>query len=62
MTKSYLVVRNGVSKKTGAVYSLAQKICQMKDGGAEFLNENDKYVTNDIRPVGTIIQVEQMEV
>lgn len=62
MTNTYLVVTNGVSKKTGAVYSIAQRICQKKDKSSEWLNEKDQYFTDDIRPVGSIITVEQMEV
>lgn len=62
MTNTYLVVRNGVSKKTGAVYSVANRVFKSKDGNSEWLDEKDKYWTDDIRPVGSVISVEQIEV
>lgn len=62
MTKIYMVVRNGLSKKTGALYSIAYRKVQAKETGYEFLDEKDSYFTDDIRPVGTMLKVEQMEV
>lgn len=61
MTKTYMVIRNGTAKKSGEVYSLALKLSKSKDG-FQWLDERDKYFTNDIRPVGALIEVEQMEV
>lgn len=62
MTNTYLVVRNGVSKKTGAVYSVANRVFKSKDGTSEWIDSNDKFWLDDARPVGTIVNVEQMEV
>lgn len=62
MKKSYMVIRNGTSKKTGELYSLALNLCKSNDGKSEWLDEKDKYFANDIRPVGSVISVEQMEV
>jgi len=62
MTKTYMVIRNGTSKKTGAVYSLAQRLAQNKDTGFEWLDEKDMFWTDDIRSVGTFFDVEQLEV
>lgn len=62
MTKTYLVVSNGVSKKTGSLYSIAQRVCQKKDKSSEWLDTKDQYFTDDIRPVGSMIEIEQMEV
>ena len=62
MTKTYLVVSNGVSKKTGKKYSIAQRVCQKYDKSSEWLDSKDQYFTDDIRPVGTLVEVEQMEV
>lgn len=62
MTKTYMVVRNGAAKKTGETYSVALRKCQSRDGNTEWLDEKDKYWTDDIRPVGSEIKVEQMEV
>jgi|GEM_PF-3677910 len=61
MTKRYLVVSNGAAKKTGEVYSRAYKIA--KDSkGFEWLDQKDVFFTDNIRPVGTVIEVEQCEV
>lgn len=62
MTKNYMVVRNGAAKKSGEIYSIAQRIFQSKDKTSEWLDEKDKYWCDELRPVGTIIKVEQMEV
>lgn len=62
MVKTYMVVRNGLSKKTGAQYSIAYKLGKTREGGYEYLDEKDSHFTDDIRPVGTLIKVEQMEV
>ena len=62
MTKTYMVVRNGAKKGTGEIYSIAQRVHQSKDKTFEWLDEKDQFWCEDIRPVGTIIKVEQMEV
>ena len=62
MTKTYMVVRNGAKKKTGETYSIAQRLFQNHDKTSEWLDEKDKFWTDDIRPVGSLIKVEQMEV
>lgn len=62
MTKTYMVVRSGAAKKTGEVFSVAQRLCKSRDGNSEWLDEKDKYWTDDIRSVGSVIKVEQMEV
>ena len=62
MTKSYMVVRNGVAKKTGEVFSVAHRLCQKQDKTAAWLDEKDTFWTDNIRPVGSIIKVEQSEV
>lgn len=62
MTKKYMVIRNGAKKKSGEVYSMACKLGQNPETGFEWLDERDKFFTDDIRPVGSIIEVEQMEV
>lgn len=61
MTKTYMVTRNGVSKKTGAIYSIAERLGKTKEG-YEYLDSKDTYFTDDIRPVGTMLKVEQMEI
>lgn len=62
MTKIYMVVRNGKSKKTGDDYSMALRVCGKQDGTANWLDDNDSYFTDDIRSMGTYINVEQLEV
>lgn len=61
MTKIYMVVRNGLSKKTGALYSIAVRIGKTKEG-YEYTDDKDTYFTDDLRPVGTMLKVEQMEI
>ena len=62
MIKTYMVVRNGAAKKTGEIYSIAQRVQHSKDKTNEWLDEKDKYWCDELRPVGTLINVEQMEV
>jgi hypothetical protein len=56
-----MVVRNGLSKKTGAVYSIAYRLGETKEK-YQYLDEKDTYFTDDVRAVGTLLKVEQMEV
>ena len=62
MTKTYMVVRNGFKKKTGEAYSIARRLFQNHDKTSEWLDEKDTYWAEEIKPVGSLIKVEQMEV
>lgn len=62
MIKSYLVVKNGAKKESGEVYSMALRIGKNSQSSFEWLDDRDKFFTDDIRPVGTRIEVEQLEI
>jgi hypothetical protein len=61
MEKKYMVVGFGTSKKTGKPYSRAYLLKSDKAGTFAFLDRNDSYYTEDIRPVGTMIIVKLVE-
>jgi hypothetical protein len=62
MTKRYMVIAFGTAKKTGNPYSRAYLLKGDKEGKFGYLDSRDSFFTNDMRPVGTIINVEQAEV
>jgi hypothetical protein len=58
-----MVVAYGTSKKTGSLYSRCTRIREdEKNGSFGYLDEKDQYYTNDLRPLGTTVELEMSEV
>lgn len=57
MKKQYVVTASGAKKKTGESYSMCACIISAK--GQSFLSDRDRIFLDDIRPVGSIVEVEQ---
>lgn len=62
MERKYMVVSYGTNKKTGALYSRALRIREDEVNGTYgYLNENDPYYVDDLRPLGTVITLQLTE-
>lgn len=62
MESRYMVVQFGHKKETKEPYSIAYKVIGDEKGTYGRLNENDRYFTKDIRPIGTMIKVSMKEI
>ena len=62
MEKEYMVIGFGKSKKDGTPYSRACRVKQANDGTWGYVDIKDVFFLDDIRSLGSVVKVEQMEV
>lgn len=61
--RKYMVVRNGVKKDSGEVYTQAWRVKEdAKNHNYAYLDEKDKYYIDDeMRPLGSVIRIKMEE-